>query len=109
MAQLELPAFQAQNASLSYWILLRNVPVGAARLPGSAPSSPESLDFLKDSLYKVFRSGLPPSSPESLVFLKDSLYKVLGLPLALQSHEMTLKDSLYKVFRSGPSPCSTES
>ena len=53
--------------------------------------------------------GLPPSSPESLVFLKDSLYKVLGLPLALQSHEMILKDSLYKVFRSGPSLCSTES
>ena len=35
MNQLELQGFQAQNASLPYWILLRNEPVGALQIPGS--------------------------------------------------------------------------
>ena len=47
MDQLELPAFQAQNASLSYRILLRNGVVGALGL-----SDPECFIFLKDSIKK---------------------------------------------------------
>ena len=47
MARLELQGFQTQNAPFSYWILLRNGPVGAPELPGS-----ECSIFLLDSIEK---------------------------------------------------------
>jgi hypothetical protein len=68
MNQLELQGFQAQNASFPYWILLRNGPVGAPKLPGS-----ECFTFLKDFIKKWLSWSSKASRLRMLHFLKDSI------------------------------------
>ena len=68
MAQLELQGFQAQNASFSYWILLRNGPVGVPKLPGS-----ECFTFLKDFIKKWLSWSSKASRLRMLHVLKDSI------------------------------------